>query len=154
MSPKRMLQIALVLTILVACLSFPRGASAWGGCGSTYVVQPGDWLSRIAARCGVSLSALYAANPWAGYYRYIYPGPGVGYSRRTWTWTSPWRRVFLLRAFLQRLLWQLLRGLPWRYPGLDRELLWRELELLAVAQQHRQSQLYLRRPVHLSVEAN
>jgi LysM repeat protein len=74
MSAKRMLQITLVLAVLFACLSFPHSASAWGGCGSTYVVQPGDWLSKIAARCGVTLSALYAANPWAGYYRYIYPG--------------------------------------------------------------------------------
>jgi LysM repeat protein len=95
MSPKRMLQITLVLAVLVACLSFPRSASAGSGCGSTYVVQPGDWLSRIARRCGVTLSALYAANPWASYYYYIYPGqvlnipggsggpgpgPGGGYS--------------------------------------------------------------------------
>ena len=46
-------------------------AAAWN-CGSTYVVQPGDWLSKIANRCGVSLSQLYAANPNVGYY--IYPG--------------------------------------------------------------------------------
>jgi LysM repeat protein len=74
MSAKRVFQATLVLVLLVACLSFPRSASAWGGCGSTYVVQPGDWLSKIAIRCGVTLSALYAANPWASYYRYIYPG--------------------------------------------------------------------------------
>ena len=74
MSAKRMLQIVVVLAILVACFTFPRGASAWGGCGSTYVVQPGDWLAKIATRCGVTLAALYAANPWAAYYYYIYPG--------------------------------------------------------------------------------
>lgn len=74
MSAKRLIQITLVLAMLVACFAFPRAASAWGGCGSTYVVQPGDWLSRIAIRCGVTLSALYAANPWTRYYRYIYPG--------------------------------------------------------------------------------
>ena len=74
MSAKRMIQITLILTILVACFLFPRGASAGAGCGSTYVVQPGDWLSRIANRCGISLSALIAANSWVSYYRYIYPG--------------------------------------------------------------------------------
>jgi LysM repeat protein len=74
MSPKRMLQTILVIAVLIALLSFPRSAFAGSGCGSTYVVQPGDWLSRIANRCGVTLSALYAANPWARYYRYIYPG--------------------------------------------------------------------------------
>jgi LysM repeat protein len=82
MSVKRILQIVLVFAVLAACLSLPRSASAGAGCGSTYVVQPGDWLSKIAARCGVSLSALYAANPWVVYYYYIYPGqvlniPGV-----------------------------------------------------------------------------
>jgi LysM repeat protein len=74
MSAKRVIQIALVLALLVGCLSFPRSASAWGGCGSTYVVQHGDYLSKIASRCGVTLSALYAANPWVAYYYYIYPG--------------------------------------------------------------------------------
>jgi LysM repeat protein len=74
MAIKRMLQICLVIAVLVACLSFPRLAFAGSGCDSTYLVQPGDWLSRIANRCGVSLSALYAANPWTRYSRYIYPG--------------------------------------------------------------------------------
>lgn len=32
-------------------------------CGPTYVVQPGDWLARIARRCGTSVEALLAANP-------------------------------------------------------------------------------------------
>jgi LysM repeat protein len=74
MFTKRIIQIALVLAVVVACFTFPRAASAGSACGSTYVVQPGDWLSKIASRCGVTLSALYAANPWASYYRYIYPG--------------------------------------------------------------------------------
>jgi LysM repeat protein len=74
MSANRVLQAGLVLVVVAACFSFPRSASAGSGCGPTYVVQPGDWLSKIAARCGFSLSALYAANPWASYYRYIYPG--------------------------------------------------------------------------------
>ena len=74
MAAKRMLQIALVLLVMAACFAFPRHASAGSGCGSTYIVQPGDWLAKIASRCGVSLSALYAANPWVAYYYYIYPG--------------------------------------------------------------------------------
>jgi len=74
MSAKRLIQLTLITAVLITCLSFPRSASAWGGCGSSYVVQPGDWLSKIASRCGGSLSALYAANPWAAYYYYIYPG--------------------------------------------------------------------------------
>jgi uncharacterized repeat protein (TIGR01451 family) len=74
MSAKYMLQITLILAVLAACFAIPRSASADGPCGSTYVVQPGDWLAKIADRCGVTLAALYAANPWASYYLYIYPG--------------------------------------------------------------------------------
>ena len=37
------------------------GSSAGAG-GTTYTVQRGDWLSRIASRHGVTLSALLAAN--------------------------------------------------------------------------------------------
>ena len=73
MSAKRMIYLVLVVVMVAACFAFPRSASA-AGCGSTYVVQRGDWLAKIANRCGVSLSALYAANSWAAYYRYIYPG--------------------------------------------------------------------------------
>lgn len=32
------------------------------GCGATYRVRPGDTLSRIARRCGVSVAALRQAN--------------------------------------------------------------------------------------------
>jgi LysM repeat protein len=74
MFAKRFLQIALILAVLAACLAIPRAASAAGPCGSTYVIQRGDWLSRIANRCGVTLSALCAANPGICYQRYIYPG--------------------------------------------------------------------------------
>lgn len=82
MSLKRLILVSIVLAVLVACLAAPRSVSA-STCGSTYVVQPGDWLSKIAARCGVSLAALYAANPWTYYSYYIYPGqvlviPGGG----------------------------------------------------------------------------
>jgi LysM repeat protein len=38
------------------------------------VVQPGDWLSRIARHCGVTLAQLRAANPWTYNSHYIYPG--------------------------------------------------------------------------------
>ena len=72
MFTKRMIQLTLILVVLSSSLAVTRNASAGGGCGSTYVVQRGDWLSKIATRCGVTLSQLYAANPWVGYY--IYPG--------------------------------------------------------------------------------
>ena len=72
MSVKQMIQFSLVLVILVASFASAGSARAWSSCSSTYVVQRGDWLAKIARRCGITLSSLYAANPWAGYY--IYPG--------------------------------------------------------------------------------
>ena len=74
MLAKRVLQITLIVAVLAAFLAAPRSASAAGACGNYYVVQPGDWLIKIAERCGVSLSALYAANPGVAWQRYIYPG--------------------------------------------------------------------------------
>jgi LysM repeat protein len=74
MSSKRMLQIILILAVLAACLATPPGASAAGPCGSTYIVQRGDWLVKIANRCAVTLSGLYSANPGLINQRYIYPG--------------------------------------------------------------------------------
>ncbi len=72
MTARRAIQLFLILGLLFASFAFTRSVSAGGYCGSTYVVQPGDWLAKIARRCGVTLSEMYAANPWVGYY--IYPG--------------------------------------------------------------------------------
>jgi LysM repeat protein len=72
MSTKRLIQLAVILILLFASLAFTSKASASGYCPSSYVVQPGDWLAKIARKCGVTLSQMYAANPGVG--SYIYPG--------------------------------------------------------------------------------
>jgi LysM repeat protein len=82
MSRKALIQVFLLAVILLAALGSPGDARAWSSCGSTYVVQWGDSLGAIAERCGTTVSALYAANPWIG--TYIYAGqvlviPGSGY---------------------------------------------------------------------------
>ena len=46
----------------VGCGSTPSTAGTAGTSGGSYVVQPGDTLSAIAARAGVSVSSLAAAN--------------------------------------------------------------------------------------------
>jgi LysM repeat protein len=74
MSVKRLIQVSLILVLLLASFGSVGKAQAWSGCGSTYVVQRGDWLAKIARTCGVTLSQLYAANPWTRYSSYIYPG--------------------------------------------------------------------------------
>jgi LysM repeat protein len=72
MNGKRIFQLCLVLILLLATFATTSNASAQSSCGSTYVIRRGDWMAKIARRCGVTLSQLYAANPWVGYY--IYPG--------------------------------------------------------------------------------
>ena len=74
MSAKRIIQLSLILVLVLASLVVTRNAQAESWCGSYYVVQRGDWLARIARNCGITLSELYAANPWVRYERYIYPG--------------------------------------------------------------------------------
>jgi LysM repeat protein len=71
---KRLLQVCVILVLLLTSLASTGSARAWSGCGGSYVVQHGDWLAKIAQNCGVTLSAMYAANPWANYQYYIYPG--------------------------------------------------------------------------------
>jgi lysozyme len=74
MYTRRIIQFLLIVILLAVSMGAATRAQAWSYCGSTYVVQRGDWLAKIARKCGVTLSQLYAANPWVGYYYYIYPG--------------------------------------------------------------------------------
>jgi LysM repeat protein len=91
MVSKRLIQLILIVILLLASFAFTSHVSAWAYCSSRYVVQPGDWLSKIARNCGVTLSQLYAANPGVGYY--IYPGqvliiPG-GYDPGYYSYCGP-----------------------------------------------------------------
>ncbi|MFZ5908876.1 MAG: LysM peptidoglycan-binding domain-containing protein [Chloroflexota bacterium] len=72
MSPKTFLRVFVLVLTLLACLAVPGDAQAGGVCGSTYVVQWGDTLERIATICGTTVPALYAANP--GISGYLYAG--------------------------------------------------------------------------------
>ena len=74
---KRIIQLSLILVLLVVAFGSVGRAQAWSSCPSTYYVQQGDWLAKIARKCGVSLSELYAANPWARWTYYIYPGQAI-----------------------------------------------------------------------------
>ena len=92
MSHKPFIRLIFLIVILLASFAGSGNAQAQSSCGSTYIVQPGDWLSKIASRCGVTLSQMYAANPGVGYY--IYPGqvlviPVGGYSSSpSYTYTN------------------------------------------------------------------
>ena len=77
MNGKRIVQILVVFALLVASFSTATRVQAWSSCPSTYYVQPGDWLAKIARDCGITLSALVSANPWVRYSYYIYPGQAL-----------------------------------------------------------------------------
>ena len=72
MSHKTLTQGFVLIVLLVAILGAPGSALAWSSCGASYVVQWGDTLGGIAARCGTTVAALYAANP--GISGYLYAG--------------------------------------------------------------------------------
>ena len=74
MSVKRFIQLCLIVAVSLVSLAGTSQVRAASWCGSTYVIQRGDWLSRIAQKCGVTLAELRAANPWTYSSRYIYPG--------------------------------------------------------------------------------
>jgi len=104
MSRKIITQGLLIVMILLASFAGAGSARAWSGCGSSYVVQWGDTMGGIAAKCGVTVSALYAANPWTN--GYLYAGqvlviPTGGYNHPpynggyyTGTYTVQWGDSF------------------------------------------------------------
>jgi len=83
MSQKLSLQTALSALFLLVVLALPLRAQAGGVCGGTYIADPGDTVEKIAAICGTSSAAIYAANP--GISSALYAGqslfvPGSTYS--------------------------------------------------------------------------
>lgn len=70
MSRKFIIQSLLIIAILLTSFVSAGNARAWSNCGNSYVVQWGDTLNAIAARCGTTVSALFAANPWTNGYLY------------------------------------------------------------------------------------
>lgn len=54
--------------------TFTVTAEEAADCGSSVVVRPGDWLAKIARRCGTSVEALLAANPEISNPSVIVPG--------------------------------------------------------------------------------
>ncbi len=66
---------AMVVLLLTAFAPAVQAKSELAStCGATYVVQPGDWMSKIARYCGVSYSALVSANPQIANPSIIYAG--------------------------------------------------------------------------------
>jgi LysM repeat protein len=63
MSVKVFAQASVIVLLLLAFFGTPFAAQAGGVCGGAYVVNQGDTLNSLAAKCGTSVSAITAANP-------------------------------------------------------------------------------------------
>jgi LysM repeat protein len=108
MSRKPFVNLIVLILILTASFALTGNAYAWSTCGNSYVVQWGDTMAGIAAYCGTTVSALYAANPWTtgylyagqvlaipdGYQCYCCNCPQDGYSGYTGTYTVQWGDTF------------------------------------------------------------
>ena len=57
MNRKRIAQLLLIIVMLAVSLGAATRTQAWSYCGSTYVVQHGDWLAKIARKCGVPMNS-------------------------------------------------------------------------------------------------
>lgn len=56
-----MLTILIVLAMLAALI--PLQVRAGGVCGGAYTIEQGDTVEKLAAMCGTTASAIFAANP-------------------------------------------------------------------------------------------
>ena len=65
---------ALILIMTTAFVPAVSADNDQSSCGSTYVVQYGDWMVKIANKCGVTYAALLSANPQIITPWLIYPG--------------------------------------------------------------------------------
>jgi len=67
MSHKTLIKISLAGLILSALIAVPIGIRAQSACGAgTYTVSQDETVDTLAATCGTSSSAIYAANPEIG----------------------------------------------------------------------------------------
>ncbi len=74
MSTKKFVQLLLLLALVAATFMTTTSAQAASSCGTSYTIVKGDTLTKIAAKCGTTVSALRRANPEIGSGNKIYPG--------------------------------------------------------------------------------
>src|SRR5690242_6031450 len=84
MITRKSLQLMLVSAMLLSSLASTAAAPLASVCGTSYTVQWGDTLGKIAVRCGTNTAALQLANPSIGNGNWIYAGqvlalPGAYY---------------------------------------------------------------------------
>ena len=68
------MNLFIACAVLLATLGLTSAAAAQSSCGTTYTLQRGDYLTKIARTCGVSYSDLLKANPSITNPSRVFPG--------------------------------------------------------------------------------
>jgi LysM repeat protein len=63
MSHKNLIRALVIVPVVLALFAIPLAAGAGGVCGGSYIVEKGETVDSIAAKCGTLASHIYAANP-------------------------------------------------------------------------------------------
>ncbi len=63
MSHKPYVRMAIFIFLAMLAALIPLQVHAGGVCGGSYTVETGDTVDKLAAMCGTTASAIYAANP-------------------------------------------------------------------------------------------
>ena len=79
---KTFIKLLFVITLIIGSFGMADKVEAQSGCGTTYMVQWGDTLYGIAAKCGTTMDAIRQANPGLGYW--VYAGQVLYLSGGNW----------------------------------------------------------------------
>ena len=63
MSHKSYVRMTILVALAMLAALIPLQVRAGGVCGGAYTVESGDTVDKLAAMCGTTASAIYAANP-------------------------------------------------------------------------------------------
>lgn len=63
MSHKSYIRMTILVVLAMLAALIPLQVRAGGVCGGAYTVEAGDTVEKLAAMCGTTASAIYAANP-------------------------------------------------------------------------------------------
>lgn len=74
LSYRNFMNLLVACAVLLATLGLTSAAAAQSSCSTTYTIQRGDYLTKIARTCGVSYSDLLKANPSITNPSRVFPG--------------------------------------------------------------------------------
>ncbi len=95
---RKFLSLFIASAILLITLGLTTAVSAQSNCGTTYTVQRGDYLVKIARTCGVTYADLLAANPTITNPSRIYPGQVINIPSSSSTATGSQPSLYVVKS--------------------------------------------------------